>query len=64
MVPGSARTVRIQVLITPEMAQAIEDVRGEKRASTWVFDVLRHTLAQCRADRDVAAMLAEPFREE
>lgn len=51
-------------MVPPEMEHEIDELRGSKPISTWLYDVLRHTLVQCRADRDVAAMLAEPFREE
>lgn len=64
MAPGAARSRRLQVMVTTEMEREIDELRGAKPVSTWLYDVLRHTLAQCRADRDVAAMLAEPFREE
>lgn len=62
--PGLARTRRLQVMVPPEIEAEIDALRGAKPLSTWLYDVLRHTLAQCRADRGVAEMLAEPFREE
>lgn len=51
-------------MVTAEMEAEINALRGEKTISTWLFDVIEHTIRVFQADPDTAAIFAEPIERE
>lgn len=63
-VPGATRTKRLQTMVTAEMEAEIDELRGNKSLSTWLFDVVEHAIRSFRAHPDTAAAFAEPIERD